>query len=158
MPEARWINSDVFDLPEDLGHFDCVLSNPPFGKVSKTGSSPRYTGREFEYHVMDIASDLADSGIFIVPQESAAYRQSGCSGNDFIKNGKHLKFTEQTGIEIGRNCGLDTEPFRDQWKNASPITEIVTCDFKKARETRGQVECGPVSNISESFQIGRAHV
>lgn len=76
--EARWICADVFDWRElNLGHFDYAIGNPPFGKVARSGNGPRYRGAEFEYHVIDIAAELADYGTFIVPQQSASFRYSG---------------------------------------------------------------------------------
>ncbi|MEV1178951.1 hypothetical protein [Nonomuraea sp. NPDC049784] len=78
VPEATWICADVFDLAHtDLGQFDTVMSNPPFGYTQRTGNGPRYRGRRFEYHVIDIASDLARTGVFIVPQIAAPFRYSG---------------------------------------------------------------------------------
>ncbi len=38
IPEAVWIEADVFDLPKlGLGHFDVAISNPPFGSVTHLG-------------------------------------------------------------------------------------------------------------------------
>lgn len=138
MPEARWIRGDVFDLPEDLGHFDMVISNPPFGKVSRGGSkAPRYKGGEFEYHVMDIASDLADYGVFIIPTGSAGFTMTG--SYQTFPSRKLKKFTEQTGIIVEPNCGIDANMYQEKWRNAAPSTEVVVCDLKAARERRGQV-------------------
>jgi predicted RNA methylase len=44
LPEATWIVADVFDLTKDIGHFDCAISNPPFGAAKKSGRSPRFFG------------------------------------------------------------------------------------------------------------------
>jgi hypothetical protein len=34
LPEARWINADVFDWRTlDLGRYDVAIANPPFGRV-----------------------------------------------------------------------------------------------------------------------------
>src|SRR5207249_941216 len=73
IPEATWIQANVFELPKDMGHFDCAISNPPFGATKASGKSPRFTGNIFEYRVIDIASDIADYGVFIIPQVSAPF-------------------------------------------------------------------------------------
>lgn len=136
LPEATWIEADVFSLP-DLGHFDCAISNPPFGKTPRQGSGPRYTGQAFEYHVIDVASDLADWGAFIIPQASAPFRYSGQQrfeghgGSD-----EYRKFEALTGVTLGPSCGIDTEFHRSDWHGVSPATEIVTSDFVEARAAR----------------------
>ncbi|MBB3948463.1 hypothetical protein GGQ73_004450 [Rhizobium skierniewicense] len=72
MPEARWINADVFDYRAlDLDRYDIAIGNPPFGRVRRSATGPRYRGAEFEFHIIDIAAELADYGAFIVPQGSA---------------------------------------------------------------------------------------
>lgn len=64
VPEARWINADVFDWKKlDLGRYDIAIGNPPFGRVRRSANGPRYRGSEFEYHVIDIAAELADYGV-----------------------------------------------------------------------------------------------
>ena len=78
LPQANWICADVFDLDlAALGHFDTVIANPPFGSNSRAGNkAPRYSGSSFEYHIIDLASDLADYGTFIIPQMSAPFKYS----------------------------------------------------------------------------------
>lgn len=150
LPEARWIVGDVFDLPTDLGHFDAAISNPPFGIVKRTRSAPRFTGRPFEIHVIDIASDLADWGAFIIPQASAPFRYSGCpaggwpatrrdgfgSGYEDCPGELHATLLAQTGIVMQPNCGIDTALCQQEWHGVSPLCEVVICDFVEARARR----------------------
>jgi hypothetical protein len=141
LPEARWIEGDVFNLPADLGHFDCAISNPPFGATSKDGQSgPRYTGNKFEYHVIDIASDHADYGVFIIPQTSAPFKYSGQDSYERTNYDHCRDFTEKTGIDLGHSCGIDTSYYLKDWRGVSPPTEIVVCDFAEARERRKPVQ------------------
>lgn len=142
VPEATWICADVFDLPE-VGRFDCVISNPPFGATKRKGSAPRYTGKAFEYHVIDIASDLADYGVFIVPQMSAPFRYSGEGHYREERGDEYEKFQSLTGIELLPNCGIDTSFYRDQWRGTAPSTEIVIADFKEARAARRESPAQP---------------
>lgn len=128
LPEARWIVADIFDLPKDLGRFDCVIGNPPFGATKRSGNAPRYKGKAFEYHLIDIASDYAPYGAFIVPQMSAPWFYSGTA--PARPNDAHglRTFTESTGIEL-EISSIDTTMYRDQWRGVAPAVEIVTADF-----------------------------
>jgi hypothetical protein len=132
MPEAEWIIGDVFSLG-DIGHFDWAISNPPFGAI-KTGSNIKglYTGSKFEYRVIEIASKIADNGVFIIPQTSAPFRYSGQRAYSVCIDNECAKFMKQTGIVLGNNCGLDTSSYLDEWKGVSPMCEIVCCEFDLA--------------------------
>jgi len=150
VPDARWIVGSVFDIPKDLGHFDYAIGNPPFGATPRSGGAPRYTGKEFDLHVIDIASDLADYGVFIVPQASAGFKYSGCPAGGWpetVKDGVGLGYVErrddtqerllaQTGIVLGPSCGIDTSAYDRDWHGVSVRTEIVTVDFIEARKRR----------------------
>lgn len=136
LPEARWICGSIFDLPDDLGHFDNAVSNPPFGRIKRDGDAPRYTGAEFEYHVIDIASDLADRGTFIIPQMSAGFRLSGAqyyehsdNERDTFRSEKYQKFAKQTGIRLDCGAGVDTTFHQEGWHGVSPLVEIACADF-----------------------------
>lgn len=43
LPDARWIVGDVFNLPQDLGHFDCVVSKQ--GRLRWSGCCGESAGR-----------------------------------------------------------------------------------------------------------------
>ncbi|MGE4409617.1 MAG: hypothetical protein AB7D33_03490 [Sphingobium sp.] len=134
VPEARWINADVFDWRSlDLGHFAYAMSNPPFGRVKRSGNAPRYKGADFEFHVIDIAAELADCGAFIVPQQSASFRYSGARYFDRVKHGKGVDFEAATGFCMDAGVGVDTTFYQDEWKDGAPRCEIVTVDFAEAR-------------------------
>ncbi|MEJ7014770.1 methyltransferase [Sinorhizobium meliloti] len=135
LPEARWINADVFDWRElDLGRFDCAIGNPPFGRVRRSGNAPRYRGPEFEFHVIDIAAELADHGAFIIPQQSASFQYSGRPYFERRKSGRGVYFSEATGFEMHAGVEIDTSIFRDQWKDTSIICEVACFDFAETRE------------------------
>lgn len=137
LPEAEWVVSDAFSL-EGLGHFDVAISNPPFGTV-RTGAANRgrYTGASFEYKLIEVASKMADHGVFIVPQQSAPFRYSGRQSFSVEITEQCAKFMEQTGIHLDHNCGLDTSSYLNEWHGVSPMCEIVVCDFT---ETRAMLE------------------
>lgn len=132
VPEATWIQADVFDvLSMDLGKFDYAISNPPFGRVKRSSNAPRYTGADFEFHVIDIAAHLANYGVFIVPQGSAGFNYSGRHYFERQTDGKAVKFQEDTGLYFEAGIGVDTSIFRNEWKGVSPATEIVSVTFNE---------------------------
>jgi predicted RNA methylase len=138
LPHATWIQADVFDLPE-LGLFDLAIANPPFGATPRRGGkSKRYNGSAFEYHVIAIASELAERGAFIVPQGAAPFDYSGSCHYREKRTDAYSKFAEATGIELVHGCGVDTSFYRHEWHGTSPMTEIVHADFEEIRKQRMQ--------------------
>ncbi|GHC61431.1 methyltransferase [Limoniibacter endophyticus] len=132
LPEATWIQADVLDvLNMGLGRFDSAISNPPFGNIRREKNSPRYTGEDFEFHVIDIAAHLADYGCFIVPQMSAGFNYSGRKNYERQKDGKAVKFQELTGLHFESGCGIDTSFYINDWKGVSPMCEIVCVEFEQ---------------------------
>lgn len=131
VPEATWICADVFDvLDMDLGKFDYAISNPPFGNVKRSRNSPGYSGKDFEFHVIDIASRIARYGSFIVPQNSAGFNYSGRPYYERQKEGKAVDFQKKTGLHFEAGVGVDTSIYRKEWKGVSPMTEIVSIEFE----------------------------
>lgn len=146
-PEATWICADVFDVPKlGLGRFDCALGNPPFGATPRQGKGPRYTGRAFEYHVIDIAADLADYGTFIIPQNSAPFRYSGVQCHQHVKSEHYQEFEKATGVRLDIGCGVDCSYHRDKWKGVAPAVEIVCADFTEARRAQ-RIEAMPQGDL-----------
>lgn len=148
LPEATWICADVFDvLDMGLGRFEGVVSNPPFGSVAHNGrAGPRYTGATFEYHVIDIASQLADYGTFIVPQQSAGFKYSGARCYQRDTKGKAVEFQSLTGLHFDTGCGVDTEFYRKEWKGVSPLCEIVCVDFTERLPVAAAVAAQPAND------------
>ncbi len=130
LPEAKWIHADVLDVLEmELGRFDTAISNPPFGNIKRSKNAPRYTGKDFEFHVVDIAAHLADHGTFILPQGSSGFFYSGRQNYCRQTEGKAIKFQELTGLHFDAGCGVDTSCFLNEWKGVSPLCEIVCVEF-----------------------------
>lgn len=130
VPDAEWIVGSVFDMP-DLGRFRWAISNPPFGAIPAHGFKGKYTGSQFEYRVIELASRMADFGAFILPQMSAPFQFSGRQMFEAKEGDKARKFREQTGIVMEPNCGIDTSIYRNEWRGVSPVCEIVVCEFDK---------------------------
>lgn len=156
LPQATWIQADIFDLPEDLGTFDCVIANPPFGATPRTGAGPRYRGSRFEYHVIDVAADLARYGVFIVPAPSAPFRLSGVPHYREERGPEYERFEAETGIRLQANCGIDTSHADGQWHGVSPRVEIVTVDFDERVTPARATSTGPrsVASAAGTQQLG----
>lgn len=131
--EATWIQADAFDLDRyaHLGPFDCVIANPPFGRV-KTGDPSRlglrYQGGLFELQIVELAARISRYGVFILPQESSPFRYSGRRSLEWTEGGRAARFTKETGIRLRPNVGVDCEVYRNDWHGAAPKVEIVVYD------------------------------
>lgn len=128
LPEAEWHCLDALNIEalEELGYFDVAVSNPPFNKVrTMKGKTTHYRGAKSEFKVMDIASQIASYGVFIVPQMSAGFQYSGVQCFEERKNSDVLKFEEQTGVNLEcGGIGIDTSCY-SEFKNAKVRVEIV---------------------------------
>lgn len=153
LPEATWIQADVLNLPADLKAFDIAISNPPFGRIrSGTSRPPRYTGADFEYKVLDVARDIADYGVFLLPQNSCPFKISGQQNFSESNNEKHSKFSMETGIVLEPNCGIDTiAAAGDAWHGVSVVTEVACTDFTEARKRRPAAAVFPPAAVQESL-------
>jgi len=158
LPDARVICGSVFDpdvLKEVGRDYDCVISNPPFGNMTKgMGKGPRYQNNDAEYAVIDVASDLAAEGVFILPQQSVPFRQS-CDHNVLFDEGnvtaKYRRFVQQTGVELGPNFGIDCRFAEELWRGTKIRVEIATCDFRQVQQDR--LKASQSSNRVESKQL-----
>lgn len=144
LPGAEIIVGSMYDtvLMQELASrgFDCVVSNPPFGNISrpKGAESPRFKGSEAHYECIDIVSDLAKTGAFILPQAAAPFTYSGKQGFTRLKKGENSrydKFENQTNIELQANIGIDTTALGN-FRDVNIVTEIVTADFEETKAKR----------------------
>lgn len=134
LPEAQWICADVFNMPA-LGHFTFAIGNPPFGRQPGI-KAPRFTGANADLAVIDIASDIADFGAFIVPQQSAPFQFSGRQCYERRSTPVSDKFAAQTLIELEAGCGVDCDYHKADWRGVAPTVEIVCADFMDSRAAR----------------------
>jgi hypothetical protein len=127
LPEAEWICADVFALP-DPGRFELAISNPPFGRANRNGKGPRYRGSKFEYHVIDLASTLAEQGVFLIPRTSAPF--SSHKGHwRRVERDEYLRFQWETGILLGEGVGVEPDGWLDEWHGVKPEVESVRVEF-----------------------------
>lgn len=133
VPEATWICGSILDtdIIGRLPHFRQAISNPPFGNIPKAKDRVRlqYTGSDFEFITIEVASKIASTGTFILPQMSTPFKYSGNRNMDTMESPKYDKFREQTGFVMDFNCGIDTEQYLGDWRGVKPLCEIVHIDF-----------------------------
>lgn len=131
-PEATWICASVEEAV-NLGHFDIAISNPPFGKSAKI-RGPRYSGED-DLAVVDIASEIADFGCFILPSMSCPFEYSGRHTYRERQTAKYDRFFEKAGVKL--TCeSIDCGYYRDDWRGVSPSVEVVSADFTELRSAR----------------------
>ena len=142
VPEAEWICGDVFDViaqMQGVNRFNIAISNPPFGRLA----TPTYKGAlksaTFEHKVIDAAADIANVGIFILPQGSAGYFASRQLGLGVVKNtsASVTAFEKDSGLFL-EAMPIDTREFADQWNSTSPNVEFSFVDYT-ARRRAGQM-------------------
>ncbi|MET8816676.1 methyltransferase [Streptomyces sp. NPDC004549] len=123
VPEATWICGDLLDIPDmKLGVLDCAISNPPFGNIPRSRDTATYRPRQFEYHAIAAAAQVARRGVFIVPRPSV-------HGKDHSqRTADCLRFTRETGIEL-ETTWMNADAWRDQWGGPTPSVTVVTADF-----------------------------
>ena len=142
LPQAEVIVGSVYDrvlmAEMALRGFDVVIANPPFGSTAKNPEmrGPRYKGR-MDYEVIDIASDIADAGVFVLPQNSLPFAYSGRQNFAKVENAAYDKFSEKTGIVLEMNCGIDTSALPD-FRDVKVVTEIAVADFAELRRARAE--------------------
>ncbi len=129
-PEATWICASA---TEATGYYDCAISNPPFGKTAKI-VAPRYSGED-DLAVVDIASDLARWGVFILPQMSVPFEYSGKQHYQERPSAKYERFTKATGIELACES-TDCSFARELWHGVAPTVEVASCDFTDVQAER----------------------
>jgi len=127
LPEATWICGDVFDQAtyEGLGHFDEVISNPPFGL--KAQGKSWLTEAKSHYQVIEAGMRVSDYGIFILPQSACPFTYSGKQHIEYVENDSYEKWNEATGIGTSNNCGIDTtfSTEEDPFQGTGMVTELV---------------------------------
>jgi len=140
VPQAEVIQGSIYDavLIDELRSrgFRTVVSNPPFGTISKPkgAQGPRYKG-EVHYETIDIASDLADYGAFILPQTACPFTYSGRQEYRETENLKYEAFRKATGISLEIGISVDTSVL-GKFRNTPITVELVTSDFKEAQSLR----------------------
>lgn len=142
VPEALWIQADVFNLPESIIHnpdrppgeaFDFAISNPPFGRSKALYGSAGIPcpGSPVELNALSIASRLARCGAFILPQESCPFRYSGQQSHEHRTTPVWSQFYRQSHIDL-ISSSIDCSIYREDWRDVSPNVEIALYDLDES--------------------------
>ncbi|MFC2254933.1 hypothetical protein ACETRX_35535 [Labrys portucalensis] len=86
--------------------------------------------------MIDVASQIADNGVFLLPQSSTSFRYSGRPCFERLTSGPGVDFEQRAGLSMDCGIGIDTSIYRDQWRGVAPLCEIVTVEFAEWRERR----------------------
>lgn len=134
LPEADWIQGDMFDkslwdgIVAKYGKIDCIVSNPPFGKVTKTDcdrSWLKYKGADLDMAAIEIALMYADYVDMILPSGSCTFQYSGRPYYQEKENRKVDKLRKDTGLNFIMSCdGVDTSVY-EKFKNTPISVECV---------------------------------
>jgi predicted RNA methylase len=134
LPEADWIQGDIFDkevwdnIIQKYGKIDSIISNPPFGKVTKTDcdrSWLKYTGSEIDMAAIEIAYQFTNDISMILPAGSVSFRYSGRPYYEEIENRKVNKLKKDTGLDfMMTNPGIDTTAY-EQFRGTKILVEYV---------------------------------
>ena len=153
LPEATWIVADALsDL--DIGRFDCVVSNPPFGNIQGRGN--------FDLAVVEQAERYADMGVFILPAGSVPWAYSGrpCFESD-SRSEVARRFRDRTQIHLEPGCGIDCSTWAKDWRGVAPKVEIAVADYDDARARRDALKAPPAAKpavvaVAQIDLFGRA--
>jgi len=127
LPEATWIQGSFLNpaLISTLGRFDLVISNPPFAKIPQHERAELpYNGGLMEYAACQVALQVGDAGVFILPQHRCPFEYSGKQTFNKKENRTYEKFSQDSGLEFEMNCGIDTQSLED-FVDTNVVVEIV---------------------------------
>ncbi|MEM1155167.1 MAG: methyltransferase, partial [Pseudomonadota bacterium] len=79
--------------------------------------------------MIDIASEIARDGVFIIPQLSSGFEFSGVQCYQRRESSKYTAFAEATGLFVDAGMGIDTSVTSDGWKGVKQRVEIALVDF-----------------------------
>ena len=131
VPEATWICANVFDekIYKNLGHFDEVISNPPYGVSAKSDWLQKGPS---QFMVAEIAMKIASHGVFILDQHDVPFKFSGIQGFQKQECSKYKSWFKKTGITFRMNCGIDTSLSAKNWRGLNNmVTEVVILDAEE---------------------------
>lgn len=131
LPEAEWICGSVFDknIISKLPYADCVISNPPFGRVKVDDDVSwlkYYSKKSFEASVISVSIEISNAGCFIVPFGKSYYDIRESQPRQQCK-----EFSEVSDIHniIIHPSSWDLEGI-EGWNYANPDVEFVSIERK----------------------------
>ena len=143
--EVIWICGDMFDvnlwkqIKQEHGEINCIYSNPPFGKLSKTScdrSWLQYKGSEIEMAAIEIALKNSRHQAFILPSGSCTFEASTTKARTFGTHHKENKKVDKLKKDIKKNFymswdSVDSSVYDQTFKNTSVTVECLSiCDVE----------------------------
>lgn len=130
VPDAEWVQGDIFQEKTFARlrntKFNWVVSNPPYGQQLKDRDWLYYNGAS-ELMAVEVALRLANDGIFIIPQSSVPWRDSGVAfhqeRNDI--GGSLKKFMDVNADVQFLSTSIDMSVFGKDWKGGLSKVEMV---------------------------------
>jgi hypothetical protein len=133
-PDANWVQGSFLNeaLLSTIGRFDLVIANPPFAKIPQH-EKPQlpYNGNLMEYAACQVALQVADEAVFILPQHRCPFEYSGKQSFRRTENRTYEKFSKESGIKFEMNCGIDTKSLED-FQDTNVVVEIVHVEKETA--------------------------
>lgn len=133
VPEARWVRADVFeqDVWRDLGRFDMVVANPPFGASATDADLSWLRFRQkSKAHLMAVEISLRVSdgdSAFILPQiECPVIWRDGAIDSDRPPSRAYQAFVKQWPDVCLETLSESAEGYRGQWHGTAPCVEMVS--------------------------------
>lgn len=137
--EVIWLQGDVFDeamwneIEAKHGKIDCIISNPPYGVVTKTDKNRdwlKYKGNDLDIAAIEIGIIKSKYPSFILPQGSCTFRASGRPYPDHIENRKISKLKKEMGIDFYMSwSSIDTTVYEQGFKNTKIVVECCTIEL-----------------------------
>lgn len=137
LPRVHWLEADVLDLAlwqrlDTEHHFFCAVSNPPFGRAQTLADTTwlNLHGQKACFLIAEIGLRITQVGILaLFPQSDVPFR---FSGEPYARHlppesySRGLKRFKEIYPDVAWGClSLDTSVFKQEWRGASPIVEII---------------------------------
>lgn len=147
LPEADWILANALTVVSSgllkPKSFDGVLTNPPYGNIPKSVSD---RGGIWEYAIAEVALELSDTVMMILPQGVLNWKLSGLNNYKEVTNDRYDRWSKKTGIELVNALSIDTTftPFR----SATITVELVEAVKKVKASTNEKFQDLPLFQLT----------
>ena len=135
--EVIWLQGDMFDeemwnqIEKDHGKIDCIISNPPYGVVTKSDKNRdwlKYKGKDIDIAAIEIGILKSKYPSYIIPQGSCTFKCSGRPyGSEHCENRKIDKLKKEIGLDFYMAwASIDTTVYEQGFKNTKITVECCT--------------------------------
>ncbi len=151
LPEARWINADVFDWRElDLGRYDCAIGNPPFGRVKRQGMARVIAVRTSSFTLSISLLSLPTMALSSCRSSPPAFAIPERSFTNVLRRGAASISSVRPALKWWA-AQVSTRLLSRQMEGRCPLCEIVCIEFAECRERmkaeRDRIAARPMPQI-----------